>query len=267
MSKIIIRIESLIVLLLLVFSRSTYAQASEYDSLSIYIMIAYYADEEGDPLRFSFLESDISPYIIDGTTMIPLRALAEGFEYVVDYQEKDKKIIIKDDRRESEMIFTIGSDTVTINGETDTMLQAPIVRDNRTFIPLRYVSEFFGKFVKWGKNVDGTNILIWVSSAQLLTDDDVSVDDNDDYYFLTEPDNPIPQYVLKSDRQTYRGIKIGDTYESVISLYGEPHKKEFIDGILSCVTYYSGSIPYDDPGSDISFYFTNGLVYYVSIYL
>jgi len=264
MKKSIIKNISLIFLILVLLTNSAYTQATVQETLNIYVIVAYYSELEDNPLYFTFLDSDVSPYIIDGITMIPLRALIENFGYILDYHEENKNIIIHDISRENELVITIGSTTIIKNGQVDTILHAPIIKNDRTFIPLRYISEFFGKYVKLEKSVDGTNVLIWISPVKLLTNDDVMVEDNDNYD-LSDPNDPMPIYELKKEGKTYQGIKVGDKYDAVISLYGEPHMKEFKDGILSRVIYYTGGIPNDDPGSAVSFFFANGLVKHVSV--
>lgn len=240
---------------------------NEYgNELDVYIIIAYHADDENSPLCFIELESDVPAFIVDGTTMVPLRVLAEGFSYHVDYQEKDKKIIMQDSNDKNKLIFTIGSTTVLKNDLTDTMLQAPVISNGRTFIPLRYVAEFFGKYVTWKIGFGGERLIIWVSSVQLLTEDDVAAEnDSDNYYDAAGSNEPMPDYRLKSNGHTHRGIKIGDSFDKILELYGQPHTKSFRDGIIYSVQYRTEAIPYDDPGSVITFYFINGDVDYVDI--
>ena len=203
-------------MLMLAITGSAYAQEDGDDSVAIVITIVNKTDAEDEWLLFTQLKSEVLPYIIDGTTMIPLRALAESFEYGVEYQEIDNKITIRDADKKNELILLIDSTTVQKNGQTDTLLQAPIVRDGRTFIPLRYVSEFFDKYVTWRRGIDEQTIFIWISAAQLLTMDDISVENDDNFYFSLLPeDQGIAVHVLKYGGHTFRGIKHGDSYENV----------------------------------------------------
>ena len=266
MNKIIAEIISVTLLLILVVSGSVYAQESNNESSLVFITIVNHVTAEDNSL-FTKLESDVPAYIVDGTTMVPLRALTEGFGYNVAYQEKDKKIIIKDADGKNELIFTISSTTVLQNGHADTMLQAPVIRNSRTFIPLRYVSEFFGKYVTWEKGIDKKMMYIWVSSVQLLTEEDVAAEDDEVNYYLSTSSMPgFPYYALRSNGQTYRGIKIGDKFEKVVDLYGEPHEKVYLkDGSLSRAIYHTESLPGTDSGSIINFLFIDGLVNFVGI--
>ncbi len=57
-------------------------------------------------------------------------------------------------------VFTIGSTSYTLSGESQSMDVAPYIRDNRTFIPIRYVAYALG--------IADSNI-IWDSANQTLT--------------------------------------------------------------------------------------------------
>lgn len=266
MNRIAIKILCHVLLFMLVISDSVYAQEKNDTSIVVEIIIPYNDGGEDNRLCFTELKSDVPAYIVDGTTMVPLRVLAEEFGYDVDYQERDKKIIIQDADRENELIFTVGSATVLQNGKPDTMLQAPVINNNRTFIPLRYVSEFFGKYVTWKKSIDGKTMFIWVSAVQLLTEDDVAAEKDDNYYVYNS-DDPMFYYYLKSGGQTYRGIRIGDSCEKVVELYGEPHEKQLKDGVLYRIGYRTEGFVNggDGQSSVLTFYLKDGIVYDVGV--
>ena len=246
-------------LVFLAFSSQLHAQGNS-DLFSVIITIVDKPDDENEWLAVSNLVTDAPPYIADGTTMIPLRALAEGFGYNVDYEETDRKIIISESKGDNELVFTVDSTIVYRNGQADNLLQAPVIRENRTFIPLRYVSEFFDKFVTWRKGNNGTTMYIWVSSVQLLTSDDIADETDDNYYLSLSPDDlGLAVYVLKKGGQTYRGIKHGDCYKRVFELYGEPHRKTYQDGELRWVDYEAEGSAFSSR-SILSFEFANGFV-------
>jgi hypothetical protein len=260
MFRTITRLFLLLLILLLTAPYLTYAQNSNDDSLLINVIVVNNADVEDNPLYFSELKSDVSPYIVDGTTMIPLRALAEGFDYYVNYHEYDKKIIINDAAKESELVFTVGSTIVYKNGQVDSMFQAPLIHEDSTFIPLRYVSEFFNKYVTWNKGISGKTMYIWVSSVQLLTEYDIVIENDDNYYLYQPSAEQFPFYYLKDDGQTYRGIKIGDEYKKVVELYGEPHESFHRDGMLYRLVYRAEALPNTGSGGILTFYFSNEIV-------
>jgi maltose-binding protein MalE len=99
-----------------------------------------------------------------------------------------------------------------------------------------------------------------VSEVQLLSFEEVSVENNDNYYIYPPSIEAVPIYYLKNEGRTYRGIKINDTYEEVVDLYGEPHKSVYNNGVLDWIKYYTIGIPDSSTGSELTFYFKNGLV-------
>lgn len=267
MKRTVVKILSVILLFVLIVSGSTCAQESDDISTNVSIVIGKTRDAEdgGYVSTSTFLAADVPPYIIDGTTMVPLRALSEAFGYNVSYQEKDKRAIVRDGSGENELIFTVGSTIVFRNGQEDTMLQAPEIRESRMFIPLRYISEFFGKYVTWGVGLNDV-VYVWVSVLPYLTREDVAVEDDEENYFLS-PDSigGFPLYELRRDGQTHRGIKIGDSYEKVIELYGEPHDKVLKDGQLYSIRYWTTGLPGTDSADIIRFSFQDDVVYYVIV--
>ena len=94
------------------------------------------------------------------------------------YTEAD--IIIKKDDKEIKITF--GSAEFEVNGEKFTY-EAPIetVYD-RTMVPVRAISEAFGKIVFW----DGENELIVISDVDLELDSDEDADYYNDYGAFTE---------------------------------------------------------------------------------
>ena len=51
-----------------------------------------------------------------------------------------------------ELKMTLGKTDYTVNGKTKTMDVAPIIRNDRTMLPVRYVAEALGAEIAW----DGT---------------------------------------------------------------------------------------------------------------
>lgn len=114
--------------------------------------IAFAADREisvaldGNKLTF-----DVAPQIIDSRTMVPIRAIFEamGAEVIWD-AATNTAICTKED---TTVTMTLDSKTQTINGKSIEMDIAPIIKNDRTLAPARYVAESFGYSVKWEDNV------------------------------------------------------------------------------------------------------------------
>lgn len=62
----------------------------------------------------------------------------------------------------TEIKMTVGSSTAYVNGEAYTLDAAPVIRNNRTMLPVRFVAESLGAFVNWNGET---------STAVILTED------------------------------------------------------------------------------------------------
>lgn len=80
-------------------------------------------------------------------TMVPVRRLAELMGATVDYDAASKRITIT--RAADTVVLTVDSTTAYRNGEAFQMDVAPYAENNRTYIPIRYIAEFFGQKVEW----------------------------------------------------------------------------------------------------------------------
>jgi len=90
---------------------------------------------------------NITPVIIDGRTLIPVRFISENMNAEVEWDEESSAVTIKLDEREIK--FIIGSKSYTLNGETHELDVPAQILNNRTVIPLRALAEALGKKVFW----------------------------------------------------------------------------------------------------------------------
>lgn len=88
------------------------------------------------------------PFIdANNRTMIPLRKPMEAIGAVVSYDENSRMVkVIKDDIT---VKVAIGGSTIDINGKKVAMDTKAIIKDGRTYIPLRAIFSAFGYDVKW----------------------------------------------------------------------------------------------------------------------
>jgi len=93
---------------------------------------------------------DAAPYIKAGRTYVPVRylGLALGVaESDIVWDAATQTVTITKGDKKVEM--TIGSSTITVNGEAKTMEVAPEITGGRTMLPARYVAEGLGYVVGW----------------------------------------------------------------------------------------------------------------------
>lgn len=64
-----------------------------------------------------------------------------------------------------EIKMTIGSETAYVNGEAHTLDAAPVIRNNRTMLPIRFVAEKLGASVEW--NEDSTVTIVTAENIEI----------------------------------------------------------------------------------------------------
>lgn len=108
-----------------------------------------------------FVETDVAPYIDNGYTLIPLRGLLEEMGADLTWDGEYNKITVDSDGVIIKMQIYNNLVTVThrIYGEIRyTLRSVPQIKDSRTFVPLRFISENLGYDVTW--NADTYEITI-----------------------------------------------------------------------------------------------------------
>lgn len=97
---------------------------------------------------------DQQPVIVNNRTMVPIRALVENLNWQVEYE--NYRVTISNS--ENTIHLWIGSTTYLANKEVGVMDVYPIILQNRTLVPLRFVSEALGFTVDYA-NKDGIGIV------------------------------------------------------------------------------------------------------------
>ncbi len=82
------------------------------------------------------------PYLKNGRTMVPIRMVSEQLGIGVTWNQKDKKITLKDGK--TIVALTLDKDYALINGKNIKIDAPPQINKNTTFVPLRFVSENLG---------------------------------------------------------------------------------------------------------------------------
>lgn len=85
--------------------------------------------------------------IKESRTFVPLRFISENLGYKVEYFDETKDIKISNDKDVVEL--KVNSKDFSKNGEASEMDVKTFLTNNYTFVPLRFISEAFGKEVGW----------------------------------------------------------------------------------------------------------------------
>lgn len=94
---------------------------------------------------------DVKPVNTDGRVMIPFRVVLESMGANVEYDDSQRLVTAKKD--DIEIKFTLMDDTIYVNknGEESTVkMDTPmIIVEDRTLVPIRFMSEALGMQVGW----------------------------------------------------------------------------------------------------------------------
>lgn len=90
---------------------------------------------------------DTAPYIENGRTMLSVAAAGLALDAQVSYEADTRKVTVISGTDRAEMI--IGDNIMLINGEEIEMDTAPVIRNNRTFLPIAYLGQALGADVEW----------------------------------------------------------------------------------------------------------------------
>lgn len=102
--------------------------------------------------------SDVSPYIRDGRTMVPIRFISEHLGAEVTWIDEERRVSIYLPAYDLHVGMTVGVWDMVING-TAISYDEPVceITDGRTFVPLRFVADAFGCNTVWtGDSVEIT---------------------------------------------------------------------------------------------------------------
>ncbi len=93
------------------------------------------------------ISMDAPAKIIDGRTLVPIRAINDALKGVIDWDKKTQQVTIN--KGNMNIILKIGERTALVN-KKEVKLDVPAqILSNRTFVPLRFVSQYFGHKVEW----------------------------------------------------------------------------------------------------------------------
>lgn len=101
--------------------------------------------------------SDVSPTIISGRTMVPVRVIGEYLNASVVWDNSTRTATIT--KGSTTLKLTEGQYSYTLNGTTNSLDVPVTIIGNRTMAPLRVISEALGAGVLWANNT------VYVSSS------------------------------------------------------------------------------------------------------
>lgn len=103
-----------------------------------------------------FTEDDAKPELQNSRIMVPIRGIAELLGADVGWRKEANEAVLT--RAGVTIILPIGGSTATVNGRAVELEAPSYVSQNRTMVPLRFVSETFGQSVSWDSETRAARI-------------------------------------------------------------------------------------------------------------
>ncbi len=92
-----------------------------------------------------------APFIENGRTMVPLRAIADAFGFEVDWEPAGQKITLTKDGKK--IVMQVGKPEMSVDGEKVNLAgAAPVIKNDVTFLPVRPLAEILSIKVDWDGN-------------------------------------------------------------------------------------------------------------------
>lgn len=110
---------------------------------------------------------DAQPFIDEnGRTQTPARFIGEALGVKVSWDGKEQMALFE--KESNKLSLYIGKKEYTLNGQKKYMDTAAVLKEDRTFVPARYVAEAFGASVRW----DGAIKTVYVDTKSPVTSEE-----------------------------------------------------------------------------------------------
>ena len=118
-----------------------------------------YAKEISLQINGNEISSEVPPTVIEGRTMVPVRAIFEAVGANIEFDGETKTITAK--KSDTIVNMTVGAKVATVNNK-QVQLDAPaVIVSGRTLAPARFVAETFGYSVQW----DSENKIVKITGS------------------------------------------------------------------------------------------------------
>jgi len=108
----------------------------------------------GDYLNID--SSGTAPVIVNERTVLPIRAIIEAMGGTVGWNNDTRTVSLK--YKNTDMEMTIDSTIMKVNGKAVQMDVAPMIINDRTMLPIRYITENIGGQIEWFDTIQAVAI-------------------------------------------------------------------------------------------------------------
>lgn len=119
------------------------------------------------------------PKVMNNRTMLGARTFYEKIGAKVDWNEKARTVTVTKDN--NKIVLTIDKDKALVNGKEKALDSPAVIVENKTYIPVRFVSEAFGYNVKYTEDEIMPIVDIYNISEEELTEKLAQAEKEDNY--------------------------------------------------------------------------------------
>lgn len=101
-----------------------------------------------------------APVVINDRTLLPVRAIVEEIGGDVEWNDASREVALT--RGDTNIVLTIDSTSAMLNGTEYTLDTAPVIINDRTMLPIRFIAEGFDLNVNW--NGDSKEVTITMNN-------------------------------------------------------------------------------------------------------
>ncbi len=179
---------------------------------------------------------DVQPFIdARNRTLVPIRFVSEAMGARVDWENETQTVTIKKDK--DTVKYTIGNMKAYLNDEIRVFDTYGILKEDRTFVPLRFISEMLSCNVDWNDTVK-TVTIVSPGEAVKFPEPKITVhypeNESDKRLFWVTLDNyrdferECPYYSFKIDFESPSEFNTFEQDEGAINGWQKYNRNEFV---------------------------------------
>ncbi len=154
-----------------------YVEGAEYGTIDLHfvdgtVLRDKVAKGTNDPAQVyindEYLESDVAPVIINGRTMMPMRAVFETLGAQIVWDDTTKTVT--GTKEDTSVQIKIEDETAIVDGEKIILDVPATIVEGRTLVPVRFVSEVLGCQVGWDEVEKRVNVTAVPDNGTIVCD-------------------------------------------------------------------------------------------------
>jgi|GEM_PF-1719459 len=211
-----------------------------------------------------------TPMIEAGTTLVPVRAVADELGLETIWENNDSAIILKDSKTNIRM--TVGLQQAQVNFKPVLMPLAPRIDAGLAMVPLRFLAESCGYYVNsstaWNDNITR----IYITPYTIIDDSEMTGVNKENFIFVSDNPSSAESFVklkLRKGQTTPAGILLGSSIRDVLETYGVPRSPyrslNYPVDWSGTLVYWGSFIPQSDRGVFWEFSFERGALSDLSV--